>query len=297
MPLWVALAIAAQLVSALVVFVDRYVLTQKKGMGLPVVYAFYVSLLSGVVIVLLPFGVISAPSFFLLELASVSALSFIASLLLLYSALRTGHASDVMPVVAAFSALTSFVLAFLFLNEHLPALFLASAALFIIGTFLISRFRFTKRQLLYVLSAGLLFGFSAFLIKIIFVHASFWDGFFWSRMANALGALLLLVWPGNWNAIMHGTRSSSHGTKWLVVGNKTLSGVASVMTFFAIGIGSVTVVNAMGGLQFAFLPVLAFLFAHQFPNVLRGEIFHSGLSHKLSGIFCIILGLTFLYVA
>ncbi|MDO8514340.1 MAG: hypothetical protein Q7S50_02230 [bacterium] len=297
MPTWIALAIAAQLLGAVVVFVDRYVLTQKKGMGLPVVYAFYVSLLSGVVIVLLPFGLVSVPSLLILELSLVSAASFITSLLLLYSALRAGHASDVMPVVAAFSALASFTLAFLWLSEHLPGFFLASVALFILGTFLISRFRFTKHQLVLVVSAGLLFGFSAFLIKVMFVHASFWDGFFWSRMANVTGALLLLVWPGNWKAIMHGTRSSSHGTKWLIIGNKALAGIAGAVTFFAIGIGSVTVVNAMGGLQFVFLPVLAFLFAHQFPNVLRGEVFHSGISHKLLGVVCIVLGLAFLYVA
>ncbi len=297
MPLWIVLAIAAQLLSAVVVFVDRFVLTQKKGMDSPLVYAFYVSLLSGIVLVLLPFGVVSIPDSLVLQLSLASAASFITSLLLLYSALRAGHASDVMPVVAAFSALSSFVLASVWLKEQLPTLFVFSVGFFILGTFLISRFRFTKRQFILVVVAGLLFGLTAFLIKLMFEHTTFWDGFFWSRMGNVIGALLLLLWPGNMRVILHGTRSSSHGTKWLVLGNKTLAGVANAITFFAISLGSVSVVNAMGGFQFAFLPVIAFLFARRFPNVLRGEVFHAGISHKLAGIGCIVTGPAMLYLA
>lgn len=297
MSLWIVLAIAAQVLFAVVTFVDRHVLTHGKGIASPVAYAFYVALLSGVVVVLVPFGVISSPSLVILELSFAMAAAFIVSLILLYSALKEGKASDVMPVVAAFSALASFGLAHFFLDEKLPAMFLLSVALFIIGAFLISRFRFTRRVLYMVIGAGVLFGLSAFLFKLIFLQTTFWDGFFWTRMANVIGAGLLLLWPGNIRAIFHGARNSSHGTKWLVVGNKTLAGIAAAMTFFAISLGSVSVVNAMSGLQFAFLLLIASLFAGRFPNILRGEIERKGLTHKLYGIAIIMLGLAALYLA
>lgn len=297
MPTWILLAIAAQFLTAISVFVDRYVLVHAKGIGRPVVYAFYVSLLSGFVLVLLPFGVISVPSTTILGLSFVGALTFIASILLLYSALRQSPASDVMPVIAAFSAITSFLLAHLWLESGLPTQFVAACVLFIIGTLLISRFRFTKRSLALVICSGVLFGTTAFIFKLIFLHTTFLDGFFWSRMANVLGALLLLLWPANARAIFHGSRESSHQTKWIVVGNKTLAGVASALILFAISLGSVSVVNAMSGLQFAFLPVIAFVFADRFPIVLRAEIHTHGLRHKLFGIALIVFGLGALYLA
>src|SRR3989344_1375356 len=139
MSLWITLAIGAQALFAVVTFVDRHVLTHGEGAS-PVAYAFYVPLLSGVVVVLLPFGVIAAPSLVIIELSFATAIAFIFSLILLYSALKESRASDVMPVVAAFSALASFILAHLFLDENVPTMFILSVALFIIGTFLISRF-------------------------------------------------------------------------------------------------------------------------------------------------------------
>ncbi|OGG60119.1 hypothetical protein A2765_00950 [Candidatus Kaiserbacteria bacterium RIFCSPHIGHO2_01_FULL_56_24] len=293
---WVLLAIIAQLFLAVVTFVDRYVLTHGRGIGKPIAYTFYVSLLSGFVIVLVPFGVISMPNLLVLEFSLLATATFILSLYFLYTALKEGHASDVMPVVAAVSAITSFVLASQWLSEHLPPYFLAAAILFVIGTFLISRLRLTRRQIVLVIGAGFFFGCSAFLTKIIFEHTSFIDGFFWSRMANVVGAAALFAVPAVRSQIMHGTRQSSHGTKWLVIGNKTLAGIASVLTLFAISSGSVSVVNAMSGLQFAFLLMLAFLFASRFP-LLRGEIGHEGMTHKLWGIGIIVLGMALLYIA
>lgn len=293
---WILFAVLGQLLNAVAVFIDRYMLTQKRGIGSPIVYAFYVSLLSGFVIVLVPFGLISMPSFITIQFALASAASFIVALILLYDSLKKGTASDVMPVITAFSAFSSFIFAFVWLDEDLPAMFSVAVILFIVGTLLISRFRFTSRVFAHVTVSGILFGVSAFAIKLLFLQASFWDGFFWSRMANVIGAIFLLMWPGNIQKIFHGTKNTSHGTRLLVIGNKTLAGVAGALIFLAISMGHVSVVNAMSGLQFAFLLGLAFLFSHRFPNVLRGEIHHDGRGHKLAGIACIIAGLVALFI-
>lgn len=293
---WLLLAIGAQLMLAAVSFIDRFILTHPRGVPRPLVYAFYVSILSGFVIVLIPFGVVSWPDSGVLQLSAISAAAFIGALLLLYRSFKAATASDVMPVVAAASAAVSFILAGLILDEGLPRLFIAAILLFIIGTFLISRYRFTRRSFLFVIGAGILFGISTFVHKPLFLITPFWDGFFWSRMANVVGAFALLSWPGHYALIMHSTRAASHSTKWLVVGNKTLSGIAGAMTFFAIALGSVSVVNAMAGLQFVFLLLLAFLFSKQLPQALKGEFEKKGLTHKLAGITCIIVGLALLFI-
>ena len=166
----------------------------------------------------------------------------------------------------------------------------------VLGTLLISRFRLTTRQSALVVLSGIFFGLTAFLTKLIFLEAAFIDGFFWSRMTNVFGALFLLVIPANRHAIFSGYRGSSSGTKWLVISNKTLGGIAAVLSLFAIKLGSVSIVQAFVGLQFVFLLLIAYLFSGQLPELLRGELRADGLRHKIIGVSAIILGLALLFV-
>lgn len=292
---WIVLAALAQLISAGIVFIDKYVLVSKSHVGKPVVYAFYISLLSGFVLVLVPFGLVSAPSSTVLFLSLIASVTFISSIVLLYTALKEGHASDIMPVVGGIGAVATALCASQWLHEDLPGAFVPAFALMVLGMFLISHFRLTGRQKLLVVFSGIFFGVTAFLTKLIFLETAFLDGFFWSRMTNVLGALLLLVIPANRSAIFSGFNRSSSGTKGLVIANKTLGGIAAALTLLAISLGSVSIVQAFTGLQFVFLLLIAYFLSGRFPAVLRGEMHPKGLPHKLAGILCIVLGLGILF--
>ncbi len=294
---WITLAALAQLISAGNVFIDKYVLVSRVHIGKPVVYAFYISILSSVVVVLLPFGLISIPTPTLLLLAAMSSVSFITSILLLYTALKEGHASDIMPVVGGVAAVATALWASQWLHEDLPGAFLPAFGLLVIGTFLISHYRLSNRQKLYVICSGIAFGTTAFLTKLIFLEADFIDGFFWSRMTNVFGALMLLTIPANRRNIFSGYQHSSSGTKWLVISNKALGGVAMALTLLAISLGSVSIVQAFAGLQFVFLLLLAYLFSGIFPAVFRGDLRDSGIAHKILGTIFVITGLAFLFLA
>ena len=107
---WLALAILAQLLSALTVFIDKYVLVSKTGIKSPAAFAFYTMLLSGVVAVLIPFGVVQIPSAEVAFLSLVSALLYMTALLFLYRVLQQLSVTDVIPITAASGALTTGVL-------------------------------------------------------------------------------------------------------------------------------------------------------------------------------------------
>lgn len=293
---WVALAALAQLITAAIVLVDKYVLVSHAHLGKPVVYAFYVSVLSGVVIVLVPFGVISVPSLTVLALSLLASATFISSVIFLYTALKHGNASDAVPVVAAVGAIVTAHLAFVLLHEDLPRAFIPAFLLLVIGTVLISHIRFSWKSLRNVILAGVFFGATAVLLKLIFLETTFIEGFFWSRMTNVVGALFLLAIPANRRAIFHGFYTSSQGLKWLVVSNKTLSGLAMLLTLIAISLGSVSVVQAMTGLQFVFLLAFAYLSASWFPAIFKGEIHPHQFPHQVYGIVCIIAGLAALFL-
>ncbi len=293
---WMVFAALAQFITAGIVFIDKYVLVTKSHVGKPIVYAFYVSILSGVVLLLVPFGLVSVPSFLVLLLSFVSSVTFILSIVLLYTALKEGHASDIMPIVGGVGAVATALCAWLWLHEDLPNAFVPAFGLMVLGMLLISHFRLTRRQKFLVVFSGIFFGITAFLTKLIFLETNFLDGFFWSRMTNVVGALLLLAAPAHRKAIFSGYSGSSSGTKWLVISNKALGGVAGILTLLAISLGSVSIVQALTGLQFVFLLCIAYFLSGRFPAVLRGEMHSKGLSHKLLGIGCVILGLAMLFV-
>ncbi|MDO8575690.1 MAG: DMT family transporter [bacterium] len=293
---WIVLAVLAQLISAGIVLVDKYVLVSHQHLGKPVVYAFYISIMSGFVLVLVPFGVISVPSLTLIVLSLLASATFILSVLFLYTALKRGNASDAVPIVGAVSAVVTAHLAFIFLHQDLPRAFLPAFILLVIGTVLISHFKLTWNSLGLVMVSGVFFAASAVLIKLIFQETTFIDGFFWSRMTNVIGALFLLAVPANRRAIFHGYRASSHGMKWLVVSNKALGGVAAFLTLLAISMGSVTIVNALAGLQFVFLLSFAFFCARWFPGIFRGEVHKHQFPHQVYGILCIVGGLAALFL-
>jgi drug/metabolite transporter (DMT)-like permease len=269
--IWILLAILSQLISAGVYMADKY-LVGPKAIGRPVVYAIYVCLLSGFVLVLLPFGVVLPLTWPLIALCLGITVAFTTSLLFLYSALKTSDVSDVAPVMGAISAVATLAFGLYLLNSFLPRFFFVGFPILIFGTFLMSRFRFNKKSSFYVIAAGILFGLSSVLIKILFGETSFLNAFFWSRMTNVFGAIILLLWPANFKAVFSNVKSSTGGTKILIVGNKTLAGIAYLLSLVAIKLGNVTVVNSLAGFEFVFILLLAFIFTYKFPKYFQEAV-------------------------
>lgn len=262
---WITLAVAAQFLSALSILVDRHIVVRAQHIGKPIVYAFYVSLLSGLVVIAAPFFEIAWPSWRVLTLSLANAATFVAAIFYLYSGLRVARASDIAPVVGAVSALTTFAAAALWISGDVSGPFVVPLGLLIVGTAIISHFHFTRRALAYALVSGLMFGASVFLAKLVYLETDFADGFFWTRAMNVMIALALLLVPAFRIAIFRGGKQSSHGARLLVIGNKVLAGSASVLTALAISLGSVSIVNSLAGFQFVFLFIFSILFGRRMP--------------------------------
>lgn len=292
---WLLLAIFAQLLTAVSVIVDRHIVVKAQHIGKPIVYAFYVSILSLFVIALVPFGVF-LPGAWLLILATVHAALFITAIFYLYSALIEARASDAAPVAGAISAITTLLLAHLLIDGDVLSSFVVPVVLLATGTALISRFHFTRRAVFYTLASGVAFGGVAICTKLVFLETTFIDGFFWTRMLGVFGACALLIVPKFRQAIFSGGARSTRGAKFMVLGNKVLGGSAAVLTAFAINMGSVSVVNALSGLQFAFLYVFALVFAPYMPLLKEGSKTHGHGGWQTGlGVAVISTGLALLY--
>lgn len=295
MATWLLIAIFAQFLFAVSILIDRQIVVRAQHIGKPIAYAFYTSLLSGFVVVLIPFGV-SWPSEHVLIHSLIQAFTFVSGIFFLYSALKLSRASDAAPVIGAVSAFTSLVLAGLLIEGDLPSSFFLPVLVLAAGTALISHFRLSRRAVLYCILSGLSLGATIFLFKLIVIETTFLNGFFWTRLLSALVALLLLIVPPLRTAILHGGKHSSSGAKLLVIGNKINAGAASALTSFAVSLGSVSVVNALSGLQFVFLYFFALLFSKRMPELPGGQTHGHGGWQTGLGVALIVGGLAMLFL-
>ena len=293
--IWIYLIIFAQFLNAIVTLVDKYLVTSAL-IGKPVVYTFYIGALSGVAILLLPFGVVLAPTMTVLWLSFVAGVSYIFSILFLYKSLKLSDASDVAPAFGAVNAIATFGFSFVFLGGSLTGNFLYGFILLVIGTFVTSYFHLTKKATLFLIIAGALFGFSTVFLKELFSQTTFWNGFFWSRLANVLGVALIFLWSNNAKAILENIKTSSMGTKTAVVANKVIAGFAFLMILYAIKLGDVSVVSALTGIQFAFLLLLTVLFSGRFPKYFYEATHYHAILRKLVAAIFIIAGLALLFL-
>jgi len=77
----------------------------------------------------------------------------------------------------------------------------------------------------------------------------------------------------------------------LLLFNKTLSGVAFAFLNYAIFLGSVSIINAMQGLQYVFLFLLATFLSQKYPKLIAEKIDKKSLLQKGMALMLIVAGL------
>lgn len=277
---WILLATAGQFINAIVAILDKYIVSNKKALPRPFVYAFYSCLLTGFWVVIFIIGFI--PGFDSIGIPSVSniekptiqvvAMSFLAAytffmaLVSMYQCLKEADASDIMPAIGAIAAISSFGMAYAFLGTTLTHNFIWGVLFLSTGTFLLSRIRFTGHIILQVIHSGVFFALHYIAMKGLFMQTSFDDGFFWSRIALMVFALSLLLVPMYYSKIMDQTKTTSKKAGFLVLLTKVLAGIAAFMLLKATDLGDVTVVQALDGLKFVFIILIGLVVGRFLPR-------------------------------
>lgn len=279
---WLALATVGQFLAAIVVFIDKYIVTNDKVIPRPFVYAFYSCLLTGFWVVIYFLGYIPGfenfhiptfadvvkPSIQVVGMAFLTAYTFFMALVSLYDALRREEAVNVMPIVGAISALSTLFLSYLFLETTLSTNFLWGIAILIIGTTLVSQIVPDHFTLLTMVHSGFFFGLHYITMKGLFLETNFADGFFWSRICFVFFALSLLMVPTYYKKIIEQTKSNEQKTRTglLVLVAKILAGVSAFLLLKATDSGDVTVVQALDGMKFVFILLITLFFGKLLPD-------------------------------
>lgn len=311
MAVWIILAIAAQFLHAIVALLDKYIVSSKDVLPQPFVYAFYMCALSGTSIFVyalsgipVPLEGVSFPNLFNVEfptlevvaLSILAAYTFFYALVSMFTALQKSDASDVVPVVGAVSAIGSYGLGYLFLDTRLSANVLLGVLLLALGTAFVSRFRFSWKVALSSIHAGIFFALHYVVIKGLFNVTTFDNGFFWSRVGFVLFALSLLLIPAYVGKIFTQTKSTGKRAGAFVLVNKVIAGFAALMVLKATELGDVSVVQALGGLQYVLIFIFSLMLGPYGPNICsEGKCSTRELMHKALFIAIITLGFFVLF--
>lgn len=293
MPTYLSISLAAYFFLALSGLIDKVLL--QKIMISPRAYAFYVGMLSVLVFVLLPFGVISVPGTRTLLAAATSGFAGVYALWAFYSGLKDFEPTRVITTVGALTPVLTLILSTIIFSEVHPLSHLLAVVLLVLGGILLSLRgtvggTFSLALLNHaVISAGL-FAVSLAMMRFVFLHEPFLNGLFWVRIGGLLGALSIIAVPENFRRIYWATKKAPKTAPVPFLFNQGLGGLGGVLQNYAISLGSASLVTAIQGVQYVFLFFLAIILGRYFTEV-REKLSSHEVMDKLVAMTVVGLGL------
>lgn len=295
MSFYIIIAIIAYSLYAINGIIDKFLLT--KEVRSPAVYAFYIGITGPFTLVLAPFGLklISFSDFFV---ALFGGATFVWALYFLYKATRQTSISRILPIEGGLVPVFTLFFAYLILGERLLSTQLAAFAFLVGGAVLISfkqeKTGWHSRALTNAIIAAILFALSFVLTKYIFDSYNLVSGLIWTRLGFFAVALSFLIPTDVRKAIFKAPKQTSTGSKYLYYGARISGSIAGFLQNYAISLGSVTIVNAMQGTQYALLLVGTIVLSRYFPKILKEEVSRTIIFQKLFAIAMISTGLILL---
>ncbi len=297
---WLIIVIVAHFVFSLVFIVDKYLFSHTQLR--PAAYAFYVGIFGGIAILLFPFGfdILSRDH---MLISFVAGICFVLAIFFFYKSVQLGEVSRITPIIGGLIPLFTFIFAYFALDEKLLINQIIAFSLLVFGGIVMAwprkQARFISglvktsliKRLPLAILAALFFAGSYVLSKYIYSYHPFINGFIWIRLGGVIGALILFILPFSRRAIIRTSDKVKLKTGGLAVVNKGLSGLAFIMLNYAIFLGSVTLINALQGIQYIFLFIIALFLSKKFPSIIREQINQSAVMQKTIAIIFIVTGL------
>jgi drug/metabolite transporter (DMT)-like permease len=213
---------------------------------------------------------------------------FAVALWFLYEELRRGEASRVLVFIGGTTPIFSLSLSLLVFKEHFNSSQWLGMISLLVGVFVIA-FLPTSRSFLarvlhhlrltqQVKTGGLLIAFfSALAYALYFVgtkyaYASqpFASVFIWTRLGSLIFVLLFLARRKDRHEVISAwRRPNKNKNKVLVVFNQVLGAGGFLLQNYAVFLGSVALVNALQGAQYAFLLIISAFLALLSPKLLK----------------------------
>lgn len=297
---WFLIALIGYFVLAGVSVSDKFILSGK--LATPGVFVFYSTAPLLVLFLSLFFGVeifVGSGLFW----AAISGLALLFGFWTMYKGFFKSEVSHAGPLLGGVMPLFVLIVSFGFLGEVLSGKQLLACFFLICGSFLISFEKSEKhngwhRGFAWIILAGFFFAVSHVSAKYLYDVYGFTSGLIWTRgMSGVFGLFLFLLpsvrmeicsWFKKENCV---PKEKNKNKNWLIVLNKTFGIVGVFLVQLAIAIGSVSIINAMAGVQFGLLIILVALLSRFYPKILKEEYSKLEIVQEIIAVVVIGVGL------
>lgn len=304
--MWIFYVIGAHLLNAFVFIIDKVLLG--RVIKNPTVYAVIIGLMSAVVVLLIPvvkyndpllFQRFPPPMLLLEDLASGAFL--ILALIAFFGALKRLEASRLIPFVGALIPLTTFIVSFQILGERLTSSEVVAFLLLVSGGVFITldphhpNTKSTWRGWILAIASVLLFTGSFVSMKHLFNQQFFWEAFIWSRLGSFLMAIIILMRSSLRKEIINTLKRLPSIQAAQFLGNQALGAIGFILLSNAIKLApSVTIVNALQGVQYVFVLLFVVIASARNPKLLKEHMTPMIILEKCIAIVLIAEGLILL---
>jgi len=299
--LWLIIAILAYFFLALSSLGDKVYL---KGKENPKSYVFYVGLLSGLVILLIPFiKDFSLPSLDILIWPILEGGVYILALYSMYYALERFEVSVVVPTMGGLQPIFILLLSMGFFQfTEISLQNIVALIVLIIGTFLISssgkNVKIKGKELLFSLLPAALFALDVILTKQVFLTEPFLNGLVFMRITSCVVVLFFLLNKKFRKNIFKRTNIKKSKANIFLMA-QSAGGLGILLQSYAISLVPVlglATLNALKGVQYIFLLIMTIIISAFFSKTLNEKFDKKTFSLKLVSIIIIAVGIALLTI-
>lgn len=292
---WLLFALLAPAIFAVNVLVDKYILEKeiKDYQSMPI-YSSIMALLFGVILLVITgFPILSYQDTLFVLLTGMLTLWGAA----FYFRALSNHESSKIMILFQTQPVITLVLAYLFLKETISISQLIGFFVILIATVGVSldmkqtKFKLSQAFFL-ILLANLFWAIAAVLFKFIVESSSFIKLISYEALGIALGGLVLYIFfPSTRKAFKKTQKGLRKLVLAIILANEGAFTIGKFFYYLAISLGSVALVNVMGGAQVFFGILFGYLLTLIAPKIFQENISREGLSKKLSMAFLVLIGL------
>jgi len=297
--LWFVIAIIGYTSFAITFILDKIIVSEK--LNKPIIYTFYSTIFMFGALFVLPF--LGFPMLWGIDWlwALISGLAFGFGLWTLFIALKNDETTHISPFNGAFVTIFVYLFSSLFFGEQLTILkqvgviILICAALFLSFEKKGNSDKGFHKGFLWAIFSGLFFAISHVSAKYLYGLYPFWTAFIWTRATTGLVGLFTLFFPAVYLSFKKtekkiGVVDKNKNTAILIIVDKLLAIVGVVSIQYAIAIGSVTVVNALVGVQYILMFVLVFVLTKFAPKLFQEYFTKKELLIETLAIILVVVG-------
>lgn len=284
--------ISAYLFNAFSVLANKFLLN--KTIPDPLIYVFYISLVSFLAVLTIPFT--KAPTLEVFGVASLSTVLWTLGAYFMFKALKIGQVSRVIPIIGTIIPLILLGFASgtnaISENQIWAVLILIGGMVFL--TLTQWQGKLNMLEIIFEALSASGFAVSYIVLRQAYLQLDFFSVLVWSRLILLPFALFVLLIPTLRRKIItsKGLKINFLSLEGLVfLGGQVSGAISEFLLLFSISLANPALVNSLQGAQYVFIFIFALILSKKYPTIFSEKYTFLNLTTKIIGIGLIGIGL------